>query len=79
MKEETSMKNSKINKLLLVAIATPIVVALFIGGGAAIMTGIAKIAEVLFPNIWVALGYAYSALIFFLIGAKTGNKKKKKS
>ena len=73
------MKNSKINKLLLVAVATPIVVALVIGGGATMMTGFVKIAEVLFPNIWVACGYAYSALIFFLLGAKAGKKKKIKA
>lgn len=64
------MKSKTLNRLLIVAIAAPIVVALVVGGGAAIWHGIVTIVKTLIPNGWTLLGYAYVAFIGFLIGQK---------
>ena len=68
------MSPKKINKLLIIAIAAPIVVALLVAGGPAIWQGIVTVAKALVPNVWVVLAYAYIALIGFLIGLKRGKK-----
>lgn len=64
------MKNLDTKKILIVMIGLPIVLALIIGGGAAILKGLGMIGKALFPNIWVALGYVYVGFIAFFIGYK---------
>ena len=70
------MTSKKINKILIIAIAAPIVVALLVAGGSALWQGIVAVAKALVPNFWTLLAYAYIAFIAFMFGLKKGKHEK---
>ena len=70
------MSSKKINKILIIAIAAPIVVALLVVGGPALWQGIVTVGKAIVPNIWTLLAYIYIAFIAFMFGLKKGKKEK---
>lgn len=68
---EMNISRRKEDKILYIAIGLPIVIALIVAGGPAIINGIKAIMGVIAPNIWVILIYAYIALIAYLIGRRS--------
>ena len=68
------MKKLDTKKVLIVMIGLPILLAIVIGGGAAILKGLATIAKAIFPNFWVVIAYIYVAGIAFFVGYKKSEK-----
>ena len=65
----------KIDRILLIAIVAPLLVALILGGGSVLITGIRTILRLVVPNTWTLIAYAYVAIIAYLIGKSSkGNK-----
>lgn len=69
------MKKLDIDKILLILIAVPIVLALLVGGGTALIKGIIMIAKAVIPNIWTLFAYVYVAIIAYMIGKKSNGSK----
>ena len=71
------MKKLNINRIILLAIAAPIVVAWLVAGGPAIWSVIVTVVRARVPNIWTVVAYIYFAFIGFLLGLKKGKKNSK--
>ena len=71
------MKKLNINRIILLAIAAPIVVALLVAGGPTIWNVIVTVVKALVPNVWTVVAYIYFLFIGFLLGLKKGKKNSK--
>ena len=68
---EVSNRRRKEDRILYIAIGLPIVIALIVAGGPAIINGIKAVIGFIAPNVWVVLVYVYIAVIAYLIGRRS--------
>lgn len=75
--ETTKVTGKKVQekKILIFAIAVPIVIALLVLAGTVIWDGIVVLVKAVVPSGWVVLAYVYIAFIAFLVGRISKSKK----